>query len=77
LLITQGTSRVRRVRRESKATVEERDRLAAAYVQEHQAGAHVSPDDADTDAVDLRDRVRAREEASSEGSIDRDRVSTF
>ena len=38
LLITQGTSRVRRVRRESKATVEERDRLAAAYIQEHQAG---------------------------------------
>jgi len=37
----------------------------------------VSPDDVDTDAVDLRDRVRAREETSDQGSFDRDRVTTF
>jgi hypothetical protein len=75
LLMTQGTSRLRRARRESRATSDERDRLAAAYVQEHQAAPHVSPDDADT--VDLRDRVRAREEMRDERSAERGSVTTF
>jgi len=75
LLMTHGVSRRRRVRRESRMTTEERDRLAAAYVHEHEAAPHVSPDDAD--AIDLRDRVRAREERREDTTLDRDRITTF
>lgn len=84
LLLVHGTTRMRRIRRETRATTAERDRLAAAYVQEHRTAPHVDPADVDGDEIDLRDRIRAREEARddetetrSDTRYDRDHITTF
>lgn len=65
MLMRDGTVRARRSRAESKATVAERDRMAAAYAREHGLDARARDEGEDRD-LDLTDR-----------DLDREHVTTF
>ncbi len=61
MMVRDGTIRLRRRRATVRETAAERDRLAAAYVAEHQ----VEPERDNRDDVDLRERPRDREQVSA------------
>ena len=76
-LLTDGIRRRRRIRGERRATVAERDRLAAAYEAEHPEVGRTPVRDADT--VDIRDRDRVSERASdrADNLSEHDRIVTY
>ena len=65
MMMRDGMVRSRRSRAETKATVAERDRMAAAYAREHGLDGRYRHDDGNDRDVDLTDREMDREHVTT------------